>query len=60
MVRREFTTLGISASANTFSQAKGETGASPSTHPTLETNEQTKLPEFLKKDGEDLPVHISL
>ena len=30
----------------------------PDTHPTLETNKQTKLPEFLKKDGEVLPVLV--
>ena len=48
MVQRELTTLGISANYGHVFQAKGGTGASPSTHPTLETNKQTrsKCPHF--------------
>ena len=38
MVQRELTTLGIFCKYRHVRQAKGGTGASPGTHPTLETN----------------------
>ena len=38
---RELSTLGIFLQIQTGSSGKGGTGASPGTHPTLETNKQT-------------------
>ena len=41
MVQRELSTLGTNPQIRTCLSGKGGTGASPSTHPTLETNKQT-------------------
>ena len=42
LVQRELTTLGFFCKHRHVRQAKGGTGASSGTHPTLETNKQTK------------------